>query len=109
MASSVSVASRLLRISKDGSSLLLSVAVKPGARTSSIAFSEESLELRVTAQPHEGEANADVIKTVASILGVGKSSVEIVRGHTSRQKTVSVAGLSYVDAIALLTAATTPK
>lgn len=50
--------------------------------------------VRVTAPPDEGKANAAVCKVVASALGVPKSSVSVVRGHTSRTKTLEISGLT---------------
>lgn len=50
--------------------------------------------VRVTAAPDEGKANAAVCRVVAGALGVPKSSVSVVRGHTARIKTLEVAGLT---------------
>lgn len=48
------------------------------------------LEVRVSAAPSDGEANAAVIKLLAKVLGVPKSSIEIISGATSRHKRVSL-------------------
>jgi|TARA_B100000809_G_scaffold250291_1_gene282578 uncharacterized protein (TIGR00251 family) len=57
-------------------------------------FEEGTLRLRVTAPPTEGKANAEVIALLAKTLGVSKSRLEIVRGHSSRDKVVSVKSLT---------------
>jgi uncharacterized protein (TIGR00251 family) len=49
----------------------------------------EELSVRVTAAPEGGKANAAVIKTLARSLGIPKSSIEVVRGSTSRHKVLS--------------------
>ncbi|HET9398798.1 MAG TPA: DUF167 domain-containing protein [Sphingomicrobium sp.] len=54
------------------------------------ADGREELEVRVSAAPTDGEANAAVIKLLAKELSVPKSSVEIVSGGTSRHKRVAV-------------------
>ncbi len=53
-------------------------------------FEEGTLRLRVTAPPTEGKANAGVIALLAKTLGVSKSRLEIVKGHSSRDKVVSI-------------------
>ena len=104
MASAVRSAAlpRIVSLSKDGLSLLVSVSVKPGARSAGVGVGEGSLELRVTAQPQDGEANAAVVKAVAALLGVGKSSVSVVRGHTARQKVLAITGVPLATADAVV-------
>lgn len=48
------------------------------------------LLVRVTAPPEDGKANDALCKLLASELGVPKSSVSVTRGHTGREKTVSI-------------------
>jgi uncharacterized protein (TIGR00251 family) len=55
------------------------------------------LVVRVTAAPEGGKANAAVCKTIASALGVPKTSVRVVRGDTSRHKVVEVLGVTEHD------------
>lgn len=48
------------------------------------------LLVRTTAAPVDGQANDAVRKLIAAHLGVPTRSVEIVSGHHSRDKVVSV-------------------
>jgi len=52
-----------------------------------------ALRLRVQAPPVEGAANAAVVEYFSEALGVSKSSLEVVRGLSSRTKWVRVQGL----------------
>lgn len=54
------------------------------------ADGREELEVRVSAAPTDGEANAAVIKLLAKALGVPKGSIAIVSGETSRHKRIAV-------------------
>lgn len=51
------------------------------------------LGVRVTAAPEGGKANGAVEKVLASALGVPKSRVSVVRGHTARIKQVEIDGV----------------
>lgn len=52
------------------------------------------LLVRVTAPPDEGKANAAVCRVIAGVLGVPKTSVTVVRGHSSRTKAIEIDGLA---------------
>ena len=47
-------------------------------------------KIYVTAAPEDGKANEAVIKLLAKNLGVAKSSLTIIRGHTSRDKVIKI-------------------
>jgi uncharacterized protein (TIGR00251 family) len=51
-----------------------------------------ALRVRVRAPPEQGKANRAVIDTVATSLGLSKSSLSIRAGETGRNKTVLIAG-----------------
>ena len=48
--------------------------------------------IRISAPPIDGKANAALISFVAKTLGVPKGDVDIVRGETTRNKVLRVAG-----------------
>jgi uncharacterized protein (TIGR00251 family) len=60
------------------------------------------LKIRLTAPPVDNAANEALVKFLASELGVSRSQVEIVSGHTSREKIVRIDGISGTDADRLL-------
>lgn len=51
----------------------------------------DALKLRIASPPVEGRANAALIAFLAHALAVPKQSLAVVRGETSRRKTVRVA------------------
>ena len=72
---------------------LIEVYVQPGAGGNEVAgYREDRLKVRLKAPPVEGKANRECVKYLAKVLSVPPSSVEIVRGHKSRMKTVLVKG-----------------
>jgi|SRR5665213_995539 len=52
------------------------------------------LKVKVTAPPVDAAANQALVDLLAEKLGCPRSAVKIVRGHTSRHKTVWLGGLS---------------
>ena len=54
------------------------------------ADGREELEVRVSAAPADGEANAAVIKLLSRELRIPKSAIAIVSGETSRHKRISL-------------------
>lgn len=51
------------------------------------------LSVRVTAPPVDGDANRTVVELLALWSGVSKSSVRVVRGASSRTKTIEINGV----------------
>ena len=83
--------------------LFLSVRVQPKASKDRILGEHAgALKVSVTAAPEKGKANAAVISLLSEKLGVPKSSIEIVRGETSRLKTVRIRGVAKETVSALL-------
>ncbi len=67
------------------------VKVKPNSKEESIKkLSETNFEICVKEPPVKGKANAAVIKVLAKRFGVPPSFVNIVIGHSSRQKIVEI-------------------
>ena len=81
------------------------IRVQPkSSRDQVVGFREGVLQLRVTAPPDKGRANAAVVSLLAQALGVAKSRVRIVRGQTSRDKVVTVESLSSEEVRGILEA-----
>jgi len=71
----------------------LSIRVQPRARKPGLEkLSSGEYKIRVLAPPSKGEANREVIKTLASHFGLPPSRVKIVRGEKSRRKLVLLEG-----------------
>ncbi len=81
----------------------LSVRIQPRASKNEIVRREGGgLKIRLTAPPVDGAANEALIRFLADTLSVPKSQVEIVSGHTAREKIVRINGLSQETANQLL-------
>lgn len=73
----------------------ISVRVYPNAKKNELGGVTGGVwQLKVTAPPVEGKANAALITVLSKLLGVSKSRLSIIRGHTGRNKIVAVDSLS---------------
>lgn len=84
------------------------LAIKLQPRASANAIGEQlggELRIKVTAPPVDAAANEALIRLLAETLDCPRNRVELVRGHTSRHKTVKVHGVAPEIALARLTAA----
>lgn len=82
--------------------LTIRVHAQPGAkRTEVVGLHGDCVKVRLASPPVDGKANDCLIAFLARRLGVKKNQVSIVRGMSSRRKTVRVA-VAGVQAGALL-------
>jgi uncharacterized protein (TIGR00251 family) len=73
----------------------LAVKVTPNAGRNEITGLKDGvLQVRIAAPPEKGKANKELIDFLADRLQVKKSSVLIIKGQTSRYKTITIAGMS---------------
>lgn len=66
---------------------MIEVKVHPKAKRNHIEQTgPESFEVWTTAAPDKGEANDAVTRMLAKTIGIPRSTVNLVRGHTARLK-----------------------
>lgn len=82
---------------------LLTLHIQPGAKKSEVVGPHgDALKVRVASPPVDGKANEALVAFIADQLGLPKRAVQLVKGDTSRAKTVLVAS-SEADPSRLLT------
>lgn len=85
-------------VRRDDAGIVVRVHVTPGARREEIAPADApeatgtALRIKVRAKPQDGEANAAVVATMAHHLGLAKSRIDVINGHTSRVKSLRISG-----------------
>src|SRR5215470_7300746 len=82
-----------LRADSDG--VMLSIKLQPRASANEIGepFGNE-LRIKVTAPPVDAAANEALLRLLAEVLDCPRNRVELLRGQTSRHKTVKLYGFS---------------
>jgi uncharacterized protein len=58
----------------------------------------DAWKLRVAAPAERGKANDATVELLSRTLGVASSAVRLVAGHTTRDKTAEVTGLTAAEA-----------
>ncbi len=85
---------------RQGEGLLLQVHLIPRAQKSLIAgVRGHELLVRIQSPPVDGKANAALCAFLAKQCGTAKSRVEVIRGKTSRHKTVLVSGAKSIPEV----------
>jgi len=78
----------------------LDVIIQPkSSRNEIVGMHGGFLKIKLTAPPVDGKANAALIAFLAKKLGISKSSITIIRGETSRRKTLSIDGIAHTDLV----------
>lgn len=78
-----------------GSQIILAVKLQPRASANEIgAPLGVQLKVKVTAPPVDAAANEALIRLLADVLDCPKGSVQLIRGHTSRNKMIAISGLT---------------
>lgn len=76
----------MIKETKDG--ILFSIKISPNASKNEIIKTDDGLKVKITAQPIDGKANKALIEFLSKQLKIAKSNFEIVKGQTSKEKTV---------------------
>lgn len=66
----------------------LVVHVQPNAKQTEVVgwFDESSIKIKIAAPPRDGKANAALIEFLAKRLGIARTSIDLIRGHTNTIK-----------------------
>lgn len=71
----------------------ITVEVTPGAKFTEIAGVDKwraALQVRIAAEPRQGQANAELIRFLSHVLEAPKSSISIVKGEKTSLKVIAV-------------------
>ena len=78
----------MLKETKDG--IILNLKISPNASKNSFIFEETGLKVKITAQPIDGKANKALIEFLSKQFKVPKTYFEILKGETSKDKTILI-------------------
>ncbi len=74
--------------------VIIKVKIVPNSSKNDIILEDEFIKVKITAQPIENKANKALIEFLSKNFKIPKTSIEIIKGDTSKEKTIL---LSTVD------------
>ena len=70
--------------------LIIRIKIVPNSSKNDIILEDEFIKIKITAQPIENKANKALIELLAKTFKIPKTSIEIIKGETSKEKTVLI-------------------
>lgn len=74
--------------------LIVKLKIVPNSSKNDIVLEEGFIKVKVTAQPIENKANKALIEFLSKKFKIAKSNIEIIRGETSKEKTLLFKNIS---------------
>ena len=75
-------------------SLIIRLKISPNASKNEIIKSDSEIKVKITAQPIENKANKALIEFLSKTLKIAKSNIVIIKGDTSKEKTLLFKNIS---------------
>ena len=83
--------------------LIVKLKISPNASKNEIIKNESDIKVKITAQPIENKANKALIEFLSKQFKIAKSNIEIVKGETSKEKTLLFKNISYKKMVEIKT------
>ena len=69
----------------------MKIRVVPNApKTAAAGAYGDGVKIKINAPAMDGKANAELVKFLSKFFGIGRGSIEIISGETSRDKLVRI-------------------
>ena len=76
----------MIRETENG--LIIRLRIVPNSSKNEIILEDEFIKVKVTAQPIENKANKALIEFLSKQFKIPKTKIQILKGETSKEKTV---------------------
>ena len=76
----------MIRETENG--LIIQLKIVPNSSKNEIILEDEFIKVKVTAQPIENKANKALIEFLSKQFKIPKTKIQILKGETSKEKTV---------------------
>ena len=74
--------------------LILKLRISPNASKNTFLKDMQGLKVKITAQPVDGKANKALIEFLSEKFKIPKSSFEILKGTSTKDKTILITNIS---------------
>ncbi len=75
-------------IKETNNGLIATIKMSPNAKKNEIIKTDTELKIKITAQPIDGKANKALIEFLSKTFKIPKTSISIIKGETSKEKTI---------------------
>lgn len=76
----------MIRETEDG--IIANIKISPNAKKNEIIKTESEVKIKITAQPIDGKANKALVEFLSKEFKIPKTSIQILKGETSKEKTL---------------------
>ena len=76
----------MIRKTKEG--IIVNLRISPNAKKNEIIKDGDIIKVKITALPIDGKANKALVECFAKNIKIPKTSIEILKGETSKEKTI---------------------
>ncbi|MBQ8460088.1 YggU family protein [bacterium] len=76
----------MLKQTKEG--VIANIKISPNAKKNEIIKENDCVKIKITAQPIDGKANKALVEFLSKNFKIPKTSIEIIKGETSKEKTI---------------------
>ena len=76
----------MIKETSDG--LIVNIKISPNSKKNEIINEGEFSKVKITAQPIDGKANKALIEYLSKNFKIPKTSIKILKGETSKEKTI---------------------
>ena len=70
--------------------IILSFKISPNSSKNEFIKNGEEIKIKITSPPVDGKANKCLIEFLSKTFKVPKTSIEIIKGETSKEKTILI-------------------
>lgn len=75
-------------IRKTNEGIVVNLRISPNAKKNEIIKDGEIIKVKITALPIDGKANKALVEYLSKNFKIPKTSIEILKGETSKEKTI---------------------
>ena len=78
----------MIKKTKDG--IIFQIKISPNSSKNEVIKTPDLVKIKITAPPVDGKANKCLIEYLSKLFRIPKTSVEIIKGETSKEKTLLI-------------------
>lgn len=76
---------------------VVTLKIVPNSSRNEVVKEDDYIKIKITAPPVENKANKVLVEFLSKKLSVAKSKIKIIRGETSKLKTISIEDMTEED------------